>query len=247
MHPDIPSGQRVGVVVSIARYPVKSMRAEPLAAAALHWPWLLGDRQYAFVKETNTSAFPWLTARDVPDLVRFQALYDRPDDPIHSAACVIDPEGITFDILDPALTTRLSDAAGAPVSLLRLGRGCFDAMAVSILTTTMAAAVEQAHGAAVALDRFRANVVIEPDDPAVTEQAWLGRTLTIGSEAAGLDVGWATPRCAMVGIDAVTGERDAAVVRTVAQRFGNRVGAYCSVRRPGPIRVGDAVALMGCG
>lgn len=234
-----------GVVVSIARYPVKSMRAEPLEAAALHWPWLLGDRQYAFVKQTNTSSFPWLTARDVPDLVRFQARYERPDDPAHSAVCVTDPEGLTVDIRDPALAARLSEAAGTAVSLLRLGRGCFDAMAVSILTTTMAAQVADAHGSPVSVERFRANLVIRPDDPSVTERAWLGRALAIGTDGAGLDIGWAIPRCAMVGIDAVTAARDPAVVRTVAQRFDNRVGAYGSVRRPGSIRAGDTVALIG--
>ncbi len=237
------SDGRAGVVVSIARYPVKSMRAEPLEAAALHWPWLHGDRQYAFVKASNTSTFPWLTARDVPDLVRFGARYDRPDEPAHSAVVVTDPDGAEFDIRDEALAARLSDAARAKVWLLRLGRGCFDAMAVSVLTTTMAAAVERAHEGAVAIERFRANLVIRPGDPATTEQDWLGRSLSVGAEAC-LDAGWAIPRCAMVGIDPATGARDPAVVRTVAQRFGNRVGAYCSVRQPGTIGVGDRVALL---
>lgn len=232
------------MVVSVARYPVKSMRAEPLERAALHWPWLHGDRQYAFVKASDTSAFPWLTARDVPDLVRFGARYEKPEDPAHSPVTITDPHGTQFDLRDPALAARLSDAAGAKVWLLRLGRGCFDAMAVSVLTTTMAQAVERAHGGAVAIERFRANVVIRPDDAQTTEQAWLGRSLAVGTEAACLDVAWPIPRCAMVGIDAATGARDAAVVRTVAQAFGNRVGAYCSVRRPGIIRVGDKVALL---
>ena len=72
---------RIGIVASIARYPVKSMQAELLETAALHWPWLHGDRQYAFVKEADTSAFPWLTARDMPELVRFTARYERPGRP----------------------------------------------------------------------------------------------------------------------------------------------------------------------
>ena len=234
-----------GVVVSIARYPVKSMKAESLEAADLHWPWLHGDRQYAFVKRSNTSAFPWLTARDLPSLVQFRARYSAPGDPSHSKVTVTDPGGAEFDIRDPALVARLAEDAGLPIWLLRLGRGCFDAMPVSILTTTMAALVEQAHGEAVAIDRFRANVVIRPSDPAVTEQSWLGKHLAFGGGAnpACLEVGWSTPRCAMVGIDAITGARDAGVVRTVARRFQNQVGAYCSVRMPGTIRVGDEVVL----
>lgn len=235
---------RVGVVVSIARFPMKSTQAEPLEAAELHWPWLHGDRQYAFVKQADTSAFPWLTARDLPGLLQFEARYDKPEDPAHSKVSITDPEGAAYDIRDPALAARLSDMAGAPVALLRLGRGCFDAMAVSILTTTIASAVEQAHGSVVPRGQFRANLVIQPDDPAATEQAWLGQTLAVGTKGACLEVGWATPRCAMVGIDAMTGERDPTVVRTVARQFHNRVGAYCSVHRPGSIRVGDAVTLL---
>ena len=232
----------VGVVVSIARYPVKSMRAEYLEAADLHWPWLHGDRQYAFVKAPNTSGFPWLTGRDLPSLVQYKAQYANPGDPAHSKVTVTDPDGAMFDIRDPALASRLAEAAGVPVWLLRLGRGCFDAMPVSILTTTMAEIIEEAHGAPVAIDRFRTNVVIRPTDPAVTEQDWLGGHLAF-EDGAALDVGWATPRCAMVGIDAATGVRDASVVRTVVQRFQNRVGAYCAVRRPGKIQVGDEVML----
>ena len=236
---------RAGAVVSLARYPVKSMRAEPLEAAELHWPWLQGDRQYAFVKASNTSSFPWLTARDVPSLVRYRAQYATPGDPVHSAVTVTAPDGEEFDIRDPGLAARLSEEAGSPVWLMRLGRGCFDAMPVSVLTTTMAAAVERAHGGAVAVERFRANVVVRPDDDADTEQRWLGRRLAFGDAADRpcLEVGGATPRCAMVGIDALTGARDPAVVRTVVQEFENRVGVYCSVRNPGTIRVGDAVSL----
>ena len=157
--------------------------------------------------------------------------------------CVTAPDGVTFDIRDPALAARLFDAAREKVSLLRLGRGCFDAMAVSVMTTTIAAAVECAHGGPVGLQRFRTNLVIASDDPAMTEQVWLGRTLVIGNERTSLTIGWATPRCAKAGIDARTGERDPEIVRTVARKFENREGAYCSVRQPGPIRVGDVVTL----
>lgn len=232
-----------GVVVSISRYPVKSMGPEPLDVAELHWTWMHGDRQYAFIRAGNTSDFPWLTARDLPNLVRFSADYVNPGNPRHSKLIVTDPEGAEFDIRDPKLAARLADEAGIPIRLLRLGRGGFDAMPVSILTTTTAAAVERVHGAPVTVGRFRANIVIRPDDPAVVEQDWMGRSLQFGAEpdAARLHVDWATPRCAMVGIDPTTGERDPGITRTVAQRFQNRVGAYCAIQAPGTIHVGDRV------
>ncbi len=232
-----------GVVVSISRYPVKSMQPEALEAVDFHWTWMHGDRQYAFIRAGDSSDFPWLTARDLPSLVRFRASYVNPGDPRHSKLIVTDPAGAEFDIRDPRLAARIADEAGTPVGLLRLGRGGFDAMPVSILATTTVAAVERVHGAPVAIGRFRANIVIRPDDPAVAEQNWMGQSLRFGAgpDAARLHVDWATPRCAMVGIDPATGERDPRIVRTVAQRFENRVGAYCAVQAPGTIRVGDRV------
>ncbi len=213
------------------------MASEALAHADLHWTWLHGDRQYAFVRAEDTSHFPWLTARAVPRMVQYHPHYTGPEDP-KSALEITDPDGRVFDIRDPALCARLSDEAGEPIRLLRLGRGAYDAMPVSILTTTMVASVKAAHGAPVTAARFRANILIEPDEPGVTEQDWLGSSLAFGSGAQ-LHVDWAIPRCAMIGIDPVTAVRDAGLVRLVAQRFGNAVGAYCAVQAPGGVRVGD--------
>lgn len=234
---------RAGTVVALSRYPVKSMHGEALEAAELRWTWLHGDRQYAFVKASDTTAFPWLTGRDVPALVRYQARYLLPGDPRHSAVRVVDPDGVEHDIRDRGLTAKLTEAAGDQVWLMRLGRGAFDAMPISVITTTMHRAICAQHGSCVSLARFRANVVIRPDDPAVTEQDWIGRSLAFGdqSEPPRLSVDWPIPRCAMVGIDPVTADRDPRVVRTVVQHFGNKVGAYCTVQAPGTIRLGDRV------
>ena len=60
-----------------------------------------------------------------------------------------------------------------------------------------------------------------------------------------LRLDWGIPRCAMITIDPDTAEQRPAVLRTVAQRFGNQVGAYCAVEVPGTITVGDAVRLVG--
>lgn len=241
MRPDIDK-IRLGTVVAIRRYPVKSMRAEPLDAAALHWTGLHGDRQYAFCRAADTSDFPWLTGRVLPDLVLHSARYSDPADPGRARVRVMAPDGTECDVVDPALAARLAEAADAPVRLLRLGRGTYDAMPVSVITTNTGDAVSQAHGAPVSLDRFRSNLVIRPDNPAATERDWLGLTLAFGDgpDPPRLRLDWPIPRCAMVAIDPETAERDASVVRTVVQRFGNKVGVYCAVQTPGVVHVGDA-------
>lgn len=243
----LPRGRRpvLGRVVALRRYPVKSMRAEPMDAAALHWTGLHGDRQYAFCRADDRSDFPWLTGRQVPSLVLHAARYSDPGDPRLARVRVAAPDGADHAVDDPDLAQRLSEAAGVPVRLLRLGRGAFDAMPVSVITTTAGDAISRAHGAPVTLDRFRANLVIRPDDPAVTERDWLGRALALGDdpEPPVLRLDWPIPRCAMIAIDPETAARDAGVLRTVVQRFANEAGVYCAVQAPGRIRVGDRVRL----
>ena len=242
MRPNIVRMQ-LGTVVAIRRYPVKSMQAEPLDVAELHWTGLHGDRQYAFCRAADTSDFPWLTGRIIPGLVLHSARYSDALDPMRARVRVAGPDGAEHDVADPALAAKLTEAADTPIRLLRLGRGAFDAMPVSVITTTTGDVVAQAHGAPVGLDRFRANLVIRPDDPAASERDWFGRSVTFGDrpDPPSLRLDWPIPRCTMVAIDPDTGARDASVLRTVVQRFGNEVGAYCAVQAPGIIRVGDQV------
>src|SRR5260370_28128844 len=100
----------LGTVKAIYRYPVKSMGGESLMSAHLRWPGIDGDRQYAFYRAENTSRFPWLTGRELPDLVTSSARYLEPDNPRHSAVRV--RLGATEDeVADPPLRERLSQPA----------------------------------------------------------------------------------------------------------------------------------------
>jgi MOSC domain-containing protein YiiM len=48
----------------------------------------------------------------------------------------------------------------------------------------------------------------------------------------------------MINIDPHTAERDARVLKTVAQTRDNYAGVYASVERPGAIRLGDPVSVL---
>src|SRR5436853_7371656 len=124
----------IGTVKAIYRYPVKSMGGESLRSAALRWPGIDGDRQYAFYRAANMSRFPWLTGREVPEMVTYSARYVEADNPRHSAVQVA-ARGHEFLLGDPELRKLLSGAAGEEVRLLQVGRGTFDSMPVSVLST----------------------------------------------------------------------------------------------------------------
>ncbi|WP_376095153.1 MOSC domain-containing protein [Roseomonas sp. CCTCC AB2023176] len=152
------------------------------------------------------------------------------------------PGGGAMALDDPDLASRLGRAAGVEVAPIHLGRGTFDAMPVSLASTAGLAAVGAAHGTPLDRRRFRLNVLIESDEP---DSAWWGGILAFGTGADGARValGEGIPRCAMITLDPDSAARDASVLRTVAQRFGDLVGTYGATGRPGLIRMGDEVRL----
>ncbi|AQR72934.1 MOSC domain-containing protein [Sphingomonas sp. LM7] len=233
----------VGHVAALNRFPVKSMAGEQLAIAEVDWQGIEGDRQYAFVRKANGTRVPWLTARQVPAMVLHRAGFADPGGPKTSAVMVETPDGALVSLHDPLLQGHLEAAAGEPVGLLQVARGIYDAMPISIQTTGGHALVEATHGSALDVRRFRINIVIESELEAAD---WIGRRLAFGNDADGALVQCADPipRCVFVTIDPDTGAKDASILRTVAQRFGNRYGIYAGPARPGLIRIGDVARLI---
>jgi uncharacterized protein len=241
----MPNSEPVGVVTRVQRFPVKSMACDPLQAVELGWNGLAGDRQYAFVRSNNRGRFPYLTAREVPDMLLYRARYLTPEDPRKSAVAVTSPSGMEYDIEDPVLCRELGEAAGEPVHLMQLGRGHFDTAVVSIVATTTTGRLAHAHGSDIDLQRFRINLIVEPLHPEAWDRDWLGRSLAVADGAARLRVDMPIERCAMITLDPTTAQRDVTVMKTVAKKFGNEIGMYCTVEQPGVIRPGDAIHLRG--
>jgi uncharacterized protein YcbX len=234
------TGIDIGQVVQLGCFPVKSMAGVAETALDLQWTGALGDRLFAFRKSTDFTRFPWLTGRDVSELVRYRAVYDSGTDFKRPSVRVTAPDGSQFDLTSPQLRARLSDAAGEDVELIQIGRGVFDAMPLSVIGLGTMDALAKAHGTALAIERFRPNIAIA----GARETAWLGGALQFGDDGPRLRANCPIERCAMVTIDPHTGARDPSIQRTVAQDFGNRIGAYCVPERLGTIRVGDRVRLI---
>ncbi|MDF2741820.1 MAG: hypothetical protein K0S88_3190, partial [Actinomycetia bacterium] len=74
-------GGREGVLAGLARWPVKSMGGEALAAARLDWRGVGGDRAHALLDRREGREGRWLTVRQAPRLLAWSAAYpDTPDD-----------------------------------------------------------------------------------------------------------------------------------------------------------------------
>lgn len=201
----------LGKVLGLARFPVKSLAGEALPEAELRWTGLAGDRQYAFVQQGHHGRFPWLTGRDLSEMVRYRPRFMQPEDTRASPVQVTAPDGGEYDLRDAALADRLSAESGKPSALIQMGRGVFDQMPVSVITTASLAMLDRLHGAALDARRFRINILIDSDAP---ETEWAGRMLEFG-DGTRLLVNGPAPRCAMITICPETATRDAGVLRTV--------------------------------
>ena len=234
---------QVGRVLDVFRYPVKSMAGDRVGEAELDWQGIEGDRQYSFYRKQDPSRFPWLSGRDLAELVRYRAVFNDPDMPRTSSVDVVTPSGDRLDLRDPALLEMLSDAAGWELGLLQVGRGAYDSMPVSIATTAAHSSVDSIHGRPVDRRRFRSNIVVEAEVPPAE---WLSGRLVFGEshDSAEILVTGGIPRCALITVDPDTGQRDPTILRTIAQSFGNDFGIYGTPARPGRLRAGDPVFLV---
>jgi len=85
-------------------------------------------------------------------------------------------------------------------------------------------------------------VDIPDTDHPFPEQAWVGKTLSIGS--AKLKIEMTCPRCAMTthGFDDLP--RDTEVMRKLVANSEGNLGIYASVVQAGSVAAGDSVSLV---
>lgn len=131
---------------------------------------------------------------------------------------------------------------GCDARLVRLGpqaRHAFcDAEPVLVASVASLAALNAMLEAPVAMDRFRANVVLEACE-AFAELGW--RSLA----APTLRLQCAAPceRCEVTTVDQPSGARTGPEpLRTIAARLGGVFGIYCRVAAPGVLALGEALA-----
>lgn len=239
-------GAEVGRVAALWRYPVKSMAPEAVPDAEVSWHGVAGDRRWAFVREHGEgSGFPWLTIRERPDMVRYRPRLGDPSRPNASAVVVTTPTGAELDVTDPALAAELGGGLGrglGGVRALKLDRGTFDTLPLSLITRQSVEGLGVLAGRPLDVGRFRPNLLIDaPGGGAFPEDGWTGCTLRIGDALVRIDA--RDQRCVVVNIDPRTAARDPIVLRTVARRRQARVGVYGTTARPGRVAVGDPVVV----
>ena len=235
--------QRVGVIRMVARYPVKSMRGEAYPVLPLTLQGFEEDRRFAFVQAESRSDFPWLTARQMPDLVRWQTSVEKPGTP-DVAVMVTTPDGERWPVASTEVRQAIERRFGKPVFLLRNHRGSFDAANVSVISEQTVERIAEESQTEVNPWRFRPNLLVnlEGGGAAFDEFKWVGRVLRLGDKAR-VAVIKVDERCVMITLDPVTGEPAPQILKCVAQLHNNRAGVYATVISAGEVRVGDGIDL----
>src|SRR6516162_4120666 len=226
----------IGQIEAIFRYPVKSMRGEPLDAATLGWHGLDGDRRLAFRRLDERGGFPWLSASKLPDLIHFTPLPRGDELPTH----VRTPEGQELPLFGEALAAEIGRRYGAPVEMMHLRNGIFDDASISVITSDTVREVSRLSGTSADVRRFRPNIVVRSARAVPFEEdEWVGGMLTFGEagDAPAVTVTMRDVRCVMVNFNPDGGSPAPEVMKAVVRANQNNAGIYGTVSRIGRLAV----------
>ena len=234
--------QSVGVIRQLGRYPVKSMRGESLLATTLTLQGVPADRRYAFVQMASRSSFPWLTARELPELLCYSTCVEQAG-PQEVEVSVTTPGGEKFPIQSDELRQALEVRSGKKLFLLYDYRGSYDVAPISLISRQTVSQIAKESETEEDPLRFRPNLLIDLErGEAFDELNWVGRILRVG-DAARIAITEVDQRCMMITLDPTSAKPSPAVLRYVARQHKQCAGVYATVLTPGEVRIGDTVSL----
>lgn len=260
----------IGMVESLWRYPVKSMRGERLDKAFVGFAGVYGDRLFAFRSAASPTGFPYLTGREQAALLRYKPRFRHTEraalppnlaeaermapgiTPAYAAADdlsveVETPSGEVLAIDDPALVKRLGQGLADKhvLTLVRSDRSLTDCRPLSLISVQSVGRLSEELGAALDKRRFRANLYLDLGaTKAFAENDFVGKSLRLGAKAV-VAILERDPRCAMITLDPESGAANPAVLKKVADAHGGTAGLYAAVLVEGTVRPGDAIEVVG--
>ena len=221
-----------GTVLSLHRFPVKSMAGERLDALAVDRTGVEGDRRFAVWLKGGRK----LTARVAPKMLAWHASLNGGGPPVVTA-----PDGHTFG-WDHELEDAVTDYLGRDVALVQDPQGLHDVQGTLLITVEASRRqLEEELGIPIDVRRFRTNVHVELDSSPFAESAWEGRRIRIGEAELAID--HACDRCAITIHDPDTLESSPDVLRVINAEHGSFFGFRAVPLNSAHIATGDPVEV----
>ncbi|MEP6732377.1 MAG: MOSC domain-containing protein [bacterium] len=236
----------IGKVEAIFRYPVKSMAGERLEAANVGWDGIDGDRRLALRRTQVRSNFPWLSASKLPDLILFTPVRDEGDVGGGIPTHVRTPDGETMEVFGDALAAEIERRHGAPVEMMHLRNGVFDAACISVIATDTIEEIGRLAAIDADVRRFRPNILVRLLRPnPFEEDTWVGGVLSFGDESDGprVSVTMRDERCSMVNFDPDSARTAPEMLKSIVRRNQMNAGIYATVIRTGRLAIGQTIYL----
>ncbi|MDM8561503.1 MOSC domain-containing protein [Candidatus Parabeggiatoa sp. HSG14] len=265
------ANNNVGSIVSLWRYPVKSMMGEELRSTDMTEGGIMGDRAYALIDDETGKVVSAKNPPKWPNMFHFRSRYIEPLQKGNGLPPVriTLPDGSVTDSNQADANSMLSNALGRSVRLEtrvpqtpnleeywldkkevtdeKMPEGTFfDLAIVHLLTTSTIDELRRLYPQGrFEIRRFRPNIVVNtnPDQPTFAENHWVGKTLTIGDNVV-LKVTEPCPRCVMPTLAQGDLPEDKGILSTIFQKNNGHVGIYASVVQGGAIKCGDEIKVI---
>jgi len=245
------------------------MRGEQRDEVFLGFSGVYGDRIYAFRSSAAIPGFPYLTARELEEMLLYRPKFRhiessvKPPNLEHAEALgcgvtplyadpaelIIDietPTGERLAIDDPQLIRVLREGVRDrhELKLLRSDRALTDCRPISIFSLQTVRQLSQEVGFEIDKRQFRANVYIELESgKAFGEDEFVGQNLRIGPKVV-VAVTDRDSRCKMITLHPDTAAAMPDVMRRVAGQHESKAGVYGVVLAEGMIHAGDEISVI---
>lgn len=234
----------IGTVTELHRYPVKSMRGEPLSTMELDERGVTFDRYWA-TRGDRGKLGSGKNSRRFQRIDELSTMLVRCD---MGVPIITLPDGRECRGDDPGVDEFLTDACGQPVTFHREddSETHFDTGPVHVVTSAAIRRIESESGVPLDSRRLRPNIVVDVDrnaDETPPEQAWPGLSLAVSGGVV-LEVDGRMERCMMVNQAVEELPRDNRILKAINGVNNMMLGVYAQVTHTGKISVGDDVRLV---
>jgi uncharacterized protein YcbX len=240
----------IGEVEENNLYGFKGMQGSEVEEIGLRSISVVGDRIAALTDLKAKVAPTSVDTIKFPGLLRYKASYYNPNNPEESELIIKASDGEEYGVDDPLLLKRLSEESGKSLGILKLGRGLYHSMPVSVMTLGTMDEMSKLVGENVDKRRFRENIFIKTKDGTPYEEdSWLGKILIFGEdpyakESVKLLAVKKDKRCGTVNMHPETAVTDLRILKTIiGTRKENFLGIYCAILSEGRIKKGTPVHI----